>query len=331
MGKFRPEGVYRQGRETLVIIMDLEWNYSAAKGEPQLQNKTIQFEIIQIGAAMVDGEGEIQKTFDQLIAPTVHRTMMPKVSELTGITDQKLIGQPNFQTVWKEFSEWMGEEKEILFWGNCDRAVLLSNLLFFGFPGGDDLILYDLQALFDKAFLKSNQQTALSSALSALRLTPYGQYHSALSDAVNAAFIFKTLGGEAFLRKNQHKLKLQRKKKKDPSEDGDLILERVFQNVTDFRQVRPRIERELASQFKGEVKEILHGFYRNHKKIWAYQSDDCLIKVTSRSRPSLSGEGKDFVVRFFQIERAQLELLRQCSRKQGDNPVRRRKRNRGHF
>ena len=61
---------------------------------------------------------------------------------------------------------------------------------------------------------------------------------------------------------------------------------------------------------------MLPGFYRNHKKIWAYRSRDQLIKVTSRSYPAQDGKGKDFVVKFYQIDRTHLEQLRQWSNKQ---------------
>lgn len=299
-----------------MIIMDLEWNYAAVSPEDLIAGKTLRFEIIQIGAAMVDSRGQILKTFDRLIAPTVHHTIMPKVTELTGITEQKLRGQTDFASVWREFCLWSGGEQEIAFWGNCDRAVLLSNLLYFHFSDGERLILHDLQALFDRAYLNSGQQTALSSALAALRLTPYGQYHSALADAVNAAVIFEKLGGEEFLRKNLRLIAPRRAKAKKEPEEGKLLLERTFTNVTDAGKLRRQFEPELKRQLREPFEEVLPGFYRNHKKIWAYRSRDRIIKVTSRSRPSSSGTGQDFVVKFFQIDRSHLDTLRQWSRKQ---------------
>lgn len=299
-----------------MIIMDLEWNYAAVSPEDLIAGKTLRFEIIQIGAAMVDSRGRILKTFDRLIAPTVHHTIMPKVTELTGITEQKLRGQQTFPSVWQEFCLWSGGEQTIAFWGNCDRAVLLSNLLYFHIPGGDSLVLHDLQALFDRAYLNSGQQTALSSALSALRLTPYGQYHSALSDAVNAAVIFEKLGGEEFLQKNLRLLTVRRTKASTQLEEGQLLLERTFTNITDAGSLRRQFEPELKKQLREPIEQILPGFYRNHKKIWAYRSHDRLIKVTSRSHPSPNGIGQDFVVKFFQIDRSHLDTLRQWSRKQ---------------
>ena len=65
-----------------------------------------------------------------------------------------------------------GEEKRIVFWGNCDKAVLLSNLLYHKIDGGESLQMYDLQAMFDCAFLKGRQQTSLSAAIEQLGLPP---------------------------------------------------------------------------------------------------------------------------------------------------------------
>lgn len=100
------------------------------------------------------------------------RVIHSKITELTGITEKKLEGCPDFGTVWQDFCKFSEEDfsegkREIIFWGNCDRAVLLSNLLYHGFEQEENLQLYDLQALFDRAVLKSSQQSALSTALTA--------------------------------------------------------------------------------------------------------------------------------------------------------------------
>lgn len=220
------------------------------------------------------------------------RVIHSKITELTGITEKKLEGCPDFGTVWQDFCKFSEEDfsegkREIIFWGNCDRAVLLSNLLYHGFEQEENLQLYDLQALFDRAVLKSSQQSALSTALTALKLTPYGQYHSALSDAVNAASILKALGGEDFVQKNLHKVVLRKRSGKTKSnEEGTLLLQKTFYGITDIASLKPEFEPELGSCLNAPFQEVLPGFYRNHKKIWAYRSRDQLIKVTSRSYPA---------------------------------------------
>ena len=85
-----------------MIVMDLEWNHGTVDKQLLLEGRTLRFEIIQIGAVQVDNLGNICKTFERLVMPCVHRTIMPKVIELTGITDRSLKGQQGFVQVWQE-------------------------------------------------------------------------------------------------------------------------------------------------------------------------------------------------------------------------------------
>lgn len=301
-----------------MIVMDLEWNYGVVANGETVLGKNLRFEIIEIGAVKVNADGSVKKTFDRLIKPQVHPIIKKKVVELTGITESKLANERSFPEIWKELSDWMEQEREIIFWGNCDRSVLLSNLLYYGIDGGEALKLYDLQALYDFTFLppkKERQQTALSTALNTLELVPYGQYHSAIADAVNAAKILQELGGVEFVFQNQPKL-LQESQKKMPEEpEGELVLERRFYAVTNLALLKQCLEPDMEKMVTGPVTEVMPGFYRNHKKIWVYRSCDMLFKVTSRSKPSQSGKGHDYVIRVFKIEEADLDKLYLWSKK----------------
>ena len=127
-----------------MIVMDLEWNYGPASEQELASGDTLKFEIIQVGAVMVDKQGNILKTFERLVAPIVHPVIHSKITELTGITEKKLEGCPDFGAVWQDFCKFSEEDFsegkwEIIFWGNCDRAVLLSNLLYHGFEQEENL------------------------------------------------------------------------------------------------------------------------------------------------------------------------------------------------
>ena len=119
------------------------------------------------------------------------------------------------------------------------------------------------------------------------------------------------------MQKNLHKVVLRKRSSKTKSnEEGTLLLQKTFYGITDIASLKPEFEPELGSCLNAPFQEVLPGFYRNHKKIWAYRSRDQLIKVTSRSYPAQDGKGKDFVVKFYQIDRTHLEQLRQWSNKQ---------------
>ena len=286
-----------------MIVMDLEWNYGPASEQELASGDTLKFEIIQVGAVMVDKQGNILKTFERLVAPIVHPVIHSKITELTGITEKKLEGCPDFGTVWQDFCKFSEEDfsegkREIIFWGNCDRAVLLSNLLYHGFEQEENLQLYDLQALFDRAVLKSSQQSALSTALTALKLTPYGQYHSALSDAVNAASILKALGGEDFVQKNLHKVVLRKRSGKTKSnEEGTLLLQKTFYGITDIASLKPEFEPELGSCLNAPFQEVLPGILPQPQKDLgisfprsAHQGHQPKLSGTARKRQGLCGQ-----------------------------------------
>lgn len=252
---------------------------------------------------MVDEQGNILKTFERLVAPIVHPVIHSKITELTGITEKKLEGCPDFGTVWQDFCKFSEEDfsegkREIIFWGNCDRAVLLSNLLYHGFEQEENLQLYDLQALFDRAVLKSSQQSALSTALTALKLTPYGQYHSALSDAVNAASILKALGGEDFVQKNLHKVVLRKRSGKTKSnEEGTLLLQKTFYGITDIASLKPEFEPELGSCLNAPVSGGAAGILPQPQKDLgisfprsAYQGHQPKLSGTGRKRQGFCGQ-----------------------------------------
>lgn len=113
------------------------------------------------------------------------------------------------------------------------------------------------------------------------------------------------------MQKNLHKVVLRKRSGKTKSnEEGTLLLQKTFYGITDIASLKPEFEPELGSCLNAPFQEVLPGFYRNHKKIWAYRSRDQLIKVTSRSYPAQDGKGKDFVVKFYQIDRTHLEQLR---------------------
>ena len=98
-----------------MIVMDLEWNHGTVDKQLLLEGRTLRFEIIQIGAVQVDSLGNICKTFERLVMPCVHRTIMPKVIELTGITDRKLKGQQGFVQVWQDFAAGQGKKSRLFF------------------------------------------------------------------------------------------------------------------------------------------------------------------------------------------------------------------------
>lgn len=82
--------------ENTYVVFDLETTgFNAGGGDS----------IIEIGAVKILN-GEIIDKFDELIDPG--RKLPPKITEVTSITDEMLVGKPNEETAVKKFIEWAG-------------------------------------------------------------------------------------------------------------------------------------------------------------------------------------------------------------------------------
>lgn len=79
------------------VVFDLETTgFNAGGGDS----------IIEIGAVKIFN-GEIIDRFDELINPG--RKLPPKITEITSITDEMLVGKPDEETAMKKFIEWAGD------------------------------------------------------------------------------------------------------------------------------------------------------------------------------------------------------------------------------
>ena len=84
--------------------------------------------IIEIGAVLLNEKGE-RRTFQTLIDPEIPLTT--NISELTGITDEMLIGQPIIDEVIDDFLDFMGDAVPVAHNASFDGAFLEP---FVGYP-----------------------------------------------------------------------------------------------------------------------------------------------------------------------------------------------------
>lgn len=174
------------------IVMDLEWNQPLFRYKDNLrQNKRdITFEVIQIGAVMLDEQRRMRASFNRFIAPERHKRLHPRVKRITGISQEDVADAPHFMEAFEQFLLWGGDDAIFLTWGGDDLSVLKQNLDFYE---RSELLprVYDLQKLFGK--LQENCKLGLSSAITAYGITPTGEhpFHSAVDDAYYTAMIFQ--------------------------------------------------------------------------------------------------------------------------------------------
>lgn len=174
------------------VVLDLE--FTRLNKECKEERKICKYEVIQIGAVMLNSEHEIISRFNTLVKPTFSK-IQPMVTELTHISDAMVANAPSFSKALNDFLSWIGDEDVIVYsWSDtdknqfeqesilkkckCDRLErLLNNWI-------------DLQMLVGN-LLGVHQQLSLANALKGTGILYVGNEHSALDDAENTARLFR--------------------------------------------------------------------------------------------------------------------------------------------
>ena len=172
------------------IVFDLEWN----QGEAPAHNgdKTLTFEIVEIGAVKLNSKKEKIGEFSRLIKPQVHKQMHRITGRLIHLTMEDLENGDQFQDVARDFLEWCGKDPMFCSWGPLDLTEFQRNLDFFGMPLLSDrpIAFYDVQKLYSIAFDDGKNRKSLESAVDELMLKKDIPFHRALADAEYTAKIF---------------------------------------------------------------------------------------------------------------------------------------------
>ena len=144
------------------IVFDLEWN----QGEAPVtrDNKTLVFEIVEIGAVKLNEKREKIGEFTRLIKPQVHKHMHRITGKLIHLSMEDLEQGEKFQDVAKEILEWCGDDPKFCTWGPLDLTEFQRNLDFFGQPLLSDrpLAFYDVQSSTALPTTTENPEEALS-------------------------------------------------------------------------------------------------------------------------------------------------------------------------
>ncbi|KAI0208205.1 ERI1 exoribonuclease 3 [Lamellibrachia satsuma] len=81
-------------------------------------------EIIEFPVLKVNGKTfETEAVFHQYIQPRVHRQLTPFCTELTGIIQDMVDGQPHLEETLQMFDKWMADED---LWNDDIRSVFVT-------------------------------------------------------------------------------------------------------------------------------------------------------------------------------------------------------------
>ena len=194
------------------VVLDLEWNQcpeGKSKEDPRLP-----FEIIEIGAVKLTRDGKEAGRFHRVIKPAVYRRLHFRTKKVISLSEEEITkkGVP-FRDAANEFLEWCGIVKDGKYipgngrnmrfatWGALDLFELQRNLCYYRMgdllPG--PLFYVDVQKIFAIAFEDRKNRRSLSYAAEKLGIGTEGEFHQALTDAVCAAGIAKTLPEKTML------------------------------------------------------------------------------------------------------------------------------------
>lgn len=178
------------------VVFDLEWNQSNTGGSSKVEG--LPFEIIEIGAVKLSGDGALGGEFNELIRPQVYKEMHRITGKIIHLTMDELKHSRSFPEVATRFEVWCGE-KPFLYctWGTLDLMELQRNRKFYNMmPLAEKPMPYlDVQKLFALTYDRETpkKRRSLQDAIDYLRIEKHIPFHRAFSDAYYTAKVMQVL------------------------------------------------------------------------------------------------------------------------------------------
>ncbi len=193
------------------IVVDLEMNNIRRRSEVR---KICTNEIIEIGASMLDENlWEIGK-FQIYVKPEYNDVIVPKISKLTGITNEMVANAPTFSVAFKQFTDWCLNIKDdvmIYAWSNTDHSQVMKEIQLKQYKLSEEehkLMEHgwtDFQNEFD-IHLGFERQISLKLALDMAGIDFNGRQHDALDDARNTAKLLRVFKDEELFDQTLRKI-----------------------------------------------------------------------------------------------------------------------------
>lgn len=190
-----------------LIFIDFEMN----EIENEIIQKKCKNEIIQIGAIKLDRNLKEIDNFCIYIKPEFNK-IVPRITELTNISNEKVLNACNFSKALDKFLEWAGDDFKILAWSSNDYKQIKNEAILKEYD--NDKLNYAFQNWFDfqKEFcsllgLKKNKRISLDLALEITGTSFKGKRHNALNDCRNTAYLYKISRDKESFKKDMYRIK----------------------------------------------------------------------------------------------------------------------------
>ncbi len=179
------------------IVFDMEFNQDFSTNPPISEGKPyFPFEIIQIGAVKLDSALNTVSTFNRYIKPTVYPEVGTFITELTGITTDRLQGEQTFPSVYSDFLAFINDSDAILCsWGRTDMKELYRSVEYFQINKENMPKLFlDIQPYASLHLKKPRKMLLkLQYTVEQLKLPLLRPFHDALADALYTADVLKAI------------------------------------------------------------------------------------------------------------------------------------------
>lgn len=171
----------------MIIVFDLELTCWGEEDNPPDPWR----EIIEIGAVKVDlTDGTLHDTFEMKVRPVFFPQVSDYCTQITGLKQEDFKGAIQFREAYAHFVKFCGSRHNnfLAAWGTDPRS-LETNCAKHGLEIKHPYEHWNLKKMFDARHTgtRKGNGMGLAKALLHTNITPYGQPHKALCDAINAA------------------------------------------------------------------------------------------------------------------------------------------------
>lgn len=175
------------------VVLDLEWNQP---DNYEAVNPDLPFEIVEVGAILLNEDRQIIGEFTQIVKPAVYAEMNRVTGKLIHLHMKELKQGKPFKETMEEFFEWCGEGYIFCTWGTQDLTELQRNMKYHNMPvlANRPFPYLDVQKLFSIAYDKDRKiRRSLEYAVDYLGIEQDIPFHRAFSDAYYTAKVLASI------------------------------------------------------------------------------------------------------------------------------------------
>lgn len=183
------------------LVLDFEGVNNKHLGGPDIM-EIIEFPVVKVNAQTFKAEA----VFHSYIQPTIHAKLNSVCTEITGITQEMVDGQPTLPQVLEMLDKWMREEKLLdkgvttcfATCGNWDLNTCLPIQCKYQKLDYPDYLRrwINVKDIFERITGKSRKGNGMAGMLKELDLKLEGRHHSGIDDSKNIAKILATLASK---------------------------------------------------------------------------------------------------------------------------------------